>query len=100
MCTPTRSRFVFTSSLERQSLICLGAFLALYSFFNSLGVFLASLSVYLSRGRTDQWQYLYVVLKKLLYTSLTESGSLSAVNYLFLRDTSLPILSFQNLPAI
>lgn len=35
-----------------------GAFLALYSFFNSLGVFMASVVVYLSRSRTDQWQYL------------------------------------------
>lgn len=37
----------------------LGAFLALYSFFTSLGVFIASLVVYLSRSRTDKWQYLY-----------------------------------------
>ncbi|KAJ5461405.1 high-affinity glucose transporter [Penicillium daleae] len=38
-----------------------GAFLALYSFFTSLGVFIASLVVYLSRSRTDKWQYLIVI---------------------------------------
>ncbi|RAQ43067.1 high-affinity glucose transporter [Aspergillus flavus] len=43
-----------------------GAFLGLYSFFNSLGVFLASLVVYLSRSRTDKWQYLVVILCQLL----------------------------------
>ncbi|KAJ5492265.1 hypothetical protein N7453_010362 [Penicillium expansum] len=36
-----------------------GVFLALYSFFTSLGVFIATLVVYLSRNRTDKWQYLY-----------------------------------------
>jgi MFS transporter, SP family, sugar:H+ symporter len=40
------------------NLACVGAFLALYSFFNSLGVFMASVVVYLSRSRNDQWQYL------------------------------------------
>ena len=39
-----------------------GAFLALYSFFNSLGVFCASVVAYLSRSRSDQWQYLIVIL--------------------------------------
>ncbi|KAH8812932.1 putative high-affinity glucose transporter [Xylogone sp. PMI_703] len=43
-----------------------GAFLALYSFFNSLGVFLASVVVYLSRSRTDRWQYLAVILCQLM----------------------------------
>ncbi|KAF7530686.1 hypothetical protein PCG10_000195 [Penicillium crustosum] len=38
-----------------------GAFLAIYSFFTSLGVFIATLVVYLSRNRTDQWQYLIVI---------------------------------------
>ncbi|KAM5342504.1 hypothetical protein ACJ41O_013470 [Fusarium nematophilum] len=42
-----------------------GAFLALYSFFNSLGVFMASVVVYLSKTRSDQWQYLIVILCQL-----------------------------------
>ncbi|KAF2018183.1 putative high-affinity glucose transporter [Aaosphaeria arxii CBS 175.79] len=58
-----------------------GAFLALYSFFNSLGVFLSTLTVYLSRNRTDQWQYLIVIMCQLfvplgyiaLYVFLPES---------------------------
>ncbi|EOO02646.1 putative high-affinity glucose transporter protein [Phaeoacremonium minimum UCRPA7] len=43
-----------------------GAFLALYSFFNSLGVFLACIVVYASRSRTDQWQYIIVILCQLM----------------------------------
>ncbi|KAL4789424.1 hypothetical protein BDV19DRAFT_383133 [Aspergillus venezuelensis] len=43
-----------------------GAFLALYSFFNSLGVFLASIVVYLSRSQQDKWQYLIVILCELI----------------------------------
>ncbi|KAK9319698.1 monosaccharide transporter [Lipomyces orientalis] len=39
-----------------------GAFLALYSFFTSLGTFLASVVVYLSQTRHDRWQYLIVIL--------------------------------------
>lgn len=35
-----------------------GALLALYSFFNSLGTFMASVVVYLARSRNDQWQYM------------------------------------------
>ncbi|OHF03673.1 hypothetical protein CORC01_00992 [Colletotrichum orchidophilum] len=42
-----------------------GAFLALYSFFLSLGVFLSAVAVYLSRTRTDQWQYLIVIVCQL-----------------------------------
>ncbi|KAL0778842.1 hypothetical protein CaCOL14_005100 [Colletotrichum acutatum] len=42
-----------------------GAFLALYSFFLSLGVFLSAVTVYLSRSRTDQWQYLIVIICQL-----------------------------------
>ncbi|SPO07386.1 related to transporter (major facilitator superfamily) [Cephalotrichum gorgonifer] len=42
-----------------------GAFLALYSFFTSFGVFLSSIIVYASRSRTDQWQYLTVILCQL-----------------------------------
>ncbi|KAF4827937.1 High-affinity glucose transporter ght2 [Colletotrichum tropicale] len=42
-----------------------GAFLALYSFFLSFGVFMAAVAVYLSRTRNDQWQYLIVILCQL-----------------------------------
>ncbi|KAF5527870.1 High-affinity glucose transporter ght2 [Colletotrichum aenigma] len=42
-----------------------GAFLALYSFFLSFGVFMAAIAVYLSRTRNDQWQYLIVILCQL-----------------------------------
>ncbi|KAH8427000.1 uncharacterized protein LDX57_004721 [Aspergillus melleus] len=38
-----------------------GAFLSLYSFFTSLGVFMATLVVYLSRNRSDSSQYLIVI---------------------------------------
>ncbi|CAG8021922.1 unnamed protein product [Penicillium olsonii] len=38
-----------------------GAFLALYSFFTSFGVFIATVVVYASRTRSDQWQYLIVI---------------------------------------
>lgn len=37
----------------------------MYSFFNSLGVFLAASVVYLCKNRTDQWQYLTVILCQL-----------------------------------
>ncbi|CAG8015705.1 unnamed protein product [Penicillium salamii] len=50
-CSPTRVR---------------GAFLALYSFFTSLGVFIATVVVYASRNRSDQWQYLIVICFQLL----------------------------------
>ncbi|KAK1700188.1 general substrate transporter [Colletotrichum godetiae] len=58
-----------------------GAFLALYSFFLSLGVFLSAIAVNLSRSRTDQWQYLIVIICQLfvpvgyatLYPFLPES---------------------------
>ncbi|TIC91854.1 Hexose transporter 2 [Colletotrichum higginsianum] len=43
-----------------------GAFLALYSFFTSFGTFLATLVVYASRSRSDQWQYLIVILCQLI----------------------------------
>ncbi|KAL2844343.1 general substrate transporter [Aspergillus pseudoustus] len=43
-----------------------GAFLALYSFFTSLGTFLAAVVVYLARTRQDQWQYLIVILCQLI----------------------------------
>ncbi|EXJ87773.1 hypothetical protein A1O1_04700 [Capronia coronata CBS 617.96] len=42
-----------------------GAFLGLYSFFNSLGVFIASVTVYGCQHRTDKWQYLIVILVQL-----------------------------------
>ncbi|KAF4473088.1 high-affinity glucose transporter [Fusarium albosuccineum] len=42
-----------------------GAFLALYSFFTSLGTFMASVVIYLSKNRSDQWQYLIVILCQL-----------------------------------
>ncbi|KAK9318772.1 general substrate transporter [Lipomyces orientalis] len=42
-----------------------GAYLALYSFFTSLGSFLSTLTVFLSRSRSDQWQYRVVILCQL-----------------------------------
>ncbi|KAE8385101.1 hypothetical protein BDV23DRAFT_176516 [Aspergillus alliaceus] len=42
-----------------------GAFLGLYSFFNSFDVFLASIVVYLCREGTDKWQYLTIILCQL-----------------------------------
>lgn len=56
-CSPPRIRGMCMPLLSA-ILTITGAFLALYSFFNSLGVFLASIVVYLSRNRQDKWQYL------------------------------------------
>ncbi|ODQ68887.1 hypothetical protein LIPSTDRAFT_101206 [Lipomyces starkeyi NRRL Y-11557] len=43
-----------------------GAYLALYSFFTSFGSFMSTLTVFLSRHRSDEWQYRAVILCQLL----------------------------------
>jgi MFS family permease len=66
-CSPPKIRGLFCPRrwLSGMSILAdprdIGAFLALYSFFTSLGGFLASVVVYGSKHRSDQWQYLYAV---------------------------------------